>query len=538
MASDTLGGAQRLLRAGRWAEAARAFEGQLAGSGDAPDAYEGLAQARWWLDDGEGCLAAREQAYRGYRVADDPLGAGRAATALAWDAVLFGQGAAIARGWFARAAELLGPFPDSVEAGWLAVREAELAFNVDRDAAHALHAAESAQRLGAALDDSDLAFAGAAYAGLALVALGRVGDGLRRLDAAVAAATAGDVGDLMWLGKICCWLIVACRETHDIERAAAWCERVERLAIDLGLSPLTSECRIQHAAVQVSRGTWGAADEQLTALTARLAMSRREARFEALAELGELRRRQGRIAEAARLLDQAEFQTTAIVGRARLRLSRGEQASAWSLVGGLLDRIPETNRLGRADVLPTAVSAALATGRADTAARMAAELSATAALIGTHPLLAFAAAARAEVGGEGAVADGQEAVERFSAAGLQYEAAQSRIILAERLTEAGDTLGAAEQLRAALDGFERLGAAADAERVRSRLREAADPVALTARQRDVLRLVAAGRTNAEIAAELRLSEHTVHRHVANILERLGVGSRAGAVARAAADHLI
>ena len=538
MASDTLGSAQRLLRAGRWAEAEAAFERSLAGSGDAPSAHEGLAQARWWLDDADGCLAAREQAYRGYRAADDPLGAARAATALAWDAVLFGQGAAIARGWFARASELLEPFPASSESGWLSVREAELAFNVDRDAAHALRAAESAQRLGESIEDSDLAFAGAAYAGLALVALGRVRDGLHRLDAAVAAATAGDVGDLMWLGKICCWLIVACRETHDIERAAAWCERVERLAIDLGLSPLTSECRIQHAAVQVSRGTWGAADEQLTALTARLATSRREARFEALAELGELRRRQGRTAEAARLLDQAEFQTTAIVGRARLRLSRGEHASAWSLVGGLLDRIPASNRLARADVLPTAVSAALATGRTDVAAGFAGELSATAVLIGTHPLLAFAAAARSEVGGDGAVADGQEAVQRFSAAGLQYEASHSRLILAERLTEAGDALGAEEQLRAALDGFARLGAAADAERVRSRLRDAVAPVPLTARQRDVLRLVAAGRTNAEIAAEMGLSEHTVHRHIANILERLGVGSRAGAVARAAAERLL
>ncbi|WP_458042301.1 MULTISPECIES: LuxR C-terminal-related transcriptional regulator [Bacteria] len=537
MATDTLVDAQSLLRSGRWAIAASAFE-RLKDSTDATAAFEGLGQALWWLDDGDGCLAARERAYRGYRATRDARGAARAATALAWDAVLFGQGAAIARGWFGLAADLLAPFPASTESGWLSVREAEIAFNVDHDAERAFHAAETARRLGDALADPDLSFAGAAYSGLALVALGQIADGLTRLDSAVAAATAGDVGDLMWLGKICCWLIVACRETHDIERAAAWCERVERLATELGLSPLTSECRIQHAAVQISRGTWATADEQLTALVERLASSRRESRFEALAELGELRRRQGRTAEANELLDQAEFQTTAIVGRTRLRLARGETAAAWSLIGGLLDRIPRANRLARAGVLPTAVSTAVAIGRMDAAEGFAAELSATAALVGTHPLLAFAAAARAEVGGSAAIADGQEAVERFTLVGLQYEAAQSRIVLAERLRDAGDGTGAGEQLRAALLAFEHLGATADVDGVRLRLADEVGAPALTRRQREVLRLVAAGRTNSEIAAELVLSEHTVHRHVANILDKLGLGSRASAAAYAVAHHLI
>ena len=211
---------------------------------------------------------------------------------------------------------------------------------------------------------------------------------------------------------------------------------------------------------------------------------------------------------------------------------------AWSLVGGLLDRIPQANRLPRAGVLPAAVSATMATGRTDAAEGFAAELSATAALVGTHPLLAFAAAARAEVGGSAAIAHGQEAVERFTLAGLRYEAAQSRIVLAERLRDAGDGSGAGEQLRAALLAFEHLGATADVEGVRLRLAVAVGSPALTRRQREVLRLVAAGRTNSEIAAELVLSEHTVHRHIANILDKLGLGSRASAAAHAVAHHLI
>lgn len=536
MATADAGDAERLLHEGRWADAAAAFERRLLDGEDAV-ALEGLGQCLWWLDDGEGCLAAREAAYRAHRDAGDDRGAARVATHLAWDAVLFGQGVALAHGWFARASELLAPLPPATEHGWLAVREAELAVNVARDAAAALAAAERAEKLGRALGDLDLEIAGRAYAGLASVALGRVPEGMALLDSSVTAATAGEVGDLMWMGKICCWLIVACRQTQDLDRAAAWCERVERVAAARGLSPLTAECRIQHATVQVFRGVWRDAEAQLTDLVARTSRSRRESRFEAIAELGELRRRQGRRAEADELLRQAEFQTTAIVGRAWLRLARGQAESAWSLADGLIARTPESSMLARADVLPVAVAAAVATGRHDVAVKFARELSAAAERAGTASLRGFAAAARAEAGGPEAIGDGQEAVRLFASVGLGYEQARARVVLADRLADAGDHPGAQEQLRAAAAEFAALGATADAEAAAKRI-AAPGVEALTPRQREVLRLVAAGKTNAEIAAELVLSEHTVHRHVANILGLLGLRSRAGAAAFAVSHSLV
>lgn len=536
MATGGSGEAERLLREGRWADATSAFERRLRGRDD-PAAFEGLAQCLWWLDDGDGCLEAREAAYRAHRAAHDDRGAARAATHLAWDAVLFGQGSALARGWFARASELLAPLPPASEHGWLAVREAELAVNVGRDAAAALDAARRAETLGRDLGDLDLELAGRAYAGLASVALGRVSEGMALLDSAVTAATAGEVGDLMWMGKICCWLIVACRQTQDLDRAAAWCERVERLAEARGLSPLTAECRIQHATVQMFRGVWADAEVELTGLVARLSHSRREARLEAIAELGELRRRQGRGAEADDLLRQAEFQTTSVIGRAWLRLARGQAESAWSLAEALIGRTARASVLARADVLPVAVAAAVATGRRETAARFADELSATAERVGTVSLRAFAAAARAEAGGGSGVVDAHEAVRLFSAIGLGYEQARARLVLADRLRDAGDDPGAHEQVRAAVAEFAALGATADAEAAARRLTAPPGPDALTARQLEVLRLVADGRTNAEIAAQLVLSEHTVHRHVANILGILGLRSRASAAAYAVAHAL-
>jgi DNA-binding CsgD family transcriptional regulator len=515
------------LKRGEWAEAVRGFEAVLEYN-EVPEAREGLAQAYWWLDDGDACLTSREAAYRGYRERGDDLGAARVATSLAWDAVLFGQGPAIARGWYARATDLLNGLPVHAEHGWHAVRGAELALTLDDDTDAALAAARRASVIGRDVGDDDLAFAGQAYAGLAQVMAGEVDDGMRLLDGAVAAATAGDVVDPMWMGKICCWLIVACRRSQDIERAADWCTRVEAMSTVRDLAPLTSVCRIQYAAVLVSRGSWADADAQLRRTLDTLAGSRRESRVEAVAELGELRRRQGRLVEAEALLRQAEFFGPAVISRARLRIDQGEPEGAWIELSGLLDAVPSTNLLARAAVLPAAVAAAVAITRGDDARRLAEELDAIARRVSTDPLRGFAAAAAASVAsGTPELIWWREAVRMFAVSGLRYEEAQSRRSLGIALATLGDAAGAAEQRDTARSIFAELG-----------VHSSADSTGLTARQREVLRLIARGLTNAEIARELTVSEHTVHRHVANILTKLGLGSRAAAAAYAAQLHLI
>ncbi|GAA4155447.1 LuxR family transcriptional regulator [Leifsonia shinshuensis] len=527
MESPALASAQDALRRGAWAEAVRGFLAALEGD-EAPEAREGLAQAYWWLDDGDESLASREAAYRGYRKRGDDLGAARAATSLAWDAVLFGRGAAVARGWYARAADLLQGLPVHAEHGWHAVRGAELALTLDDDTDAALASARVAGAIGRELADDDLAFAGQAYSGLALVMAGDVDSGMHLLDGAVAAATAGDVADPMWMGKICCWLIVACRQSQDIERAAEWCARVEAMSAARELAPLTTVCRIQYAAILVSRGSWTVADAQLRRTLDTLSGSRRESRVEAVAELGELRRRQGRLAEAEALLRQAEFFGPAVVSRARLRIDQGEPAAAWLDLSGLLDAIPSANLLARAAVLPTAVAAAVAIDDLDDARRLAGELDAIARRVATEPLRGFAAAATGSVSsGAPELTWWREAVRWFAASGLRYEEAHSRRSLADALAALGDVAGAAEQRAAAAAILDELG-----------VRSPTEPTGLTARQREVLRLIARGMTNADIARELTVSEHTVHRHVANILLKLGLGSRTAAAAYAAREHLI
>jgi DNA-binding NarL/FixJ family response regulator len=514
------------LRAGHWGRAAERFAA-LASETDDPVAHEGRAQAAWWLDDADTALDAREAAYRGYRATGADRSAARAAASLGYDSMLFGKGVAVGRGWLARAADLLGDRTEVPEAGWLAVRQAEVALNVDHDAAAALDAATRAHDIGRATGEGDLEIVGQALSGLAHVRTGDVAAGMVLLDAAAAAATAGDVVDLMWMGKICCWLISACQETHDLGRASDWCARVEDICVRNDLEPLFAVCRTQYASVLLASGNSREAESTLVDVLARLEQSRRLSRLDAVAQLGEVRRRQGRLVEAEDLLRQAGYLPAAVTSLAQLRLDGGDPGRAWTTIAELLRSLPGDQLLERVDALAVAVAAGIASGNRDEAREAARELRRIAARVDTPALAAHADAAEARLADPGfALERWQDAVRRFHVAGLAFDEADARLHLAAALRESGDEAGAAEHQAAALATLAPL-----------RGRPATDSP-LTERQTEVLRLLALGMSNSEIAGQLYLSEHTVHRHIANIYVALGLGSRAAAAAYAAGHGLI
>lgn len=528
--------AQAALRAGRWPEAAAAFSA-LAADTDDPSVHEGLAQAAWWLDDSKTTLSAREAAYRGFRAIGDDRGAARAAATLGYDSVLFSVGAAVGRGWLTRAADLLDGRSDLPEAGWLAVREAEVALAVDHNAAAALEAATTAQRIGRDTADGDLVIVGQALAGLSRVRLGQVSVGMPLLDAAAAAATAGDVEDLMWMGKICCWLISACQETHDLDRAKEWCARVEEICVRRDLAPLFAFCRTQYASVLVEQGHYAEAEANLAHVLGLLEQTRRGNRLDAVVQLGELRRRQGRLADAESLLRQAGFHPRAMTGLAQVKLAQGDTVRAWSIITELLGSVPPEQQLERVDALAVTVAAGVAAGHVAEARDAAAQLRSIADRIRIDFLLGAAAAAEARLSvSESAVTHWQVAVRRFDAAGLPFDEAECRLELAEAMLTLGDRSGAREHAALALEALLPLQAGQAIDRARALL-DPADASPLTQRQTEVLRLVARGLTNAEIAAALHLSEHTVHRHIANIYSALDLGSRASAAAYAVSRGL-
>ena len=139
---------------------------------------------------------------------------------------------AVGLGWLSRARALLEPLDEAAEHGWCEIRAAELALSVQHDPVRALAAADRAAQIAVRVGQPDLGVVALALEGLSLTQAGDIETGMPRLDAAVAAATTGEVPDVMWMGKVCCWLIAACDETQDVTRAAEWCRRVESVCAD------------------------------------------------------------------------------------------------------------------------------------------------------------------------------------------------------------------------------------------------------------------------------------------------------------------
>ena len=317
------------LQRGAWDEARDRFQESLA-AGETPQALEQLGLAAWWLDDAALTFDARERAYRLYRDQGDPRGAARVATWLVWDHLAFRGDTAVASGWLERARRLLEGHEQTAEYGWLLLRDGEVALFRGHDPATARERGERAAALGRATGDRGLEVTGLALEGLARVSAGEVAVGLRRLDEATAAATGGEVKELHTVGVVCCWEIFACERVRDYDRAAQWCARVQEFTRRWRVRVLSAICRVQYAGVLIWRGQWAEAETELVAATRDFEQIRPPLTAQALARLGELRLRQGRLDEAAQLFERSGSQPIARIGQAALALERDapEEAAA------------------------------------------------------------------------------------------------------------------------------------------------------------------------------------------------------------------
>jgi ATP/maltotriose-dependent transcriptional regulator MalT len=345
---------------------------------------------------------------------------------------------------------------------------------------------------------------------------------------------------------------------RDYERSLEWCHRLRAFSTRRRIRAFLTACRVKFTGALLWRGEWSACEAELEHAIEELSGPPRPVLRDARARLAELRWRQGRHADARRLLEQAGDGPAPEALRATIALAEGDAAAAVDLVEATLRRTPESARGIRVPALEVGIRACLAAGDVDRAAACAAELEATAAAVETKALRAAALGAAGRVAAARGEAERarellEDAAYLAEASGSPYEGARLRIALARALATLGRQAGAHAEASRARATFERLGAAADAARARellSRLTdgsEAPGAVAgrrragsgpLTRRQREVLELVARGLSDREIAERLFLSEHTVHRHVANVLGRLRVTSRAAAVAEAVRTDLI
>lgn len=544
------------LRRGAWNDARQAFEDAVR-LRESPAALEGLGTAAWWLDLADLVFESRERAYTLYLGEGDHLGAARVAVWLAWDYWAFRGEGAVASGWLQRARRLLEGRTACSERAWVELREASMSLFEEGDAERAYAMAAEGIRIAREAADHDLEMLGLAVQGLALVTSGSVADGMRHLDEVNTAVIAGEMTDLVAIGLSCCYLIAACERVRDYDRALQWCTRLKAFCAKWGFRPLFAVCRTQYASLCVWRGTWEEAEDELRAASDELAASRPAMTGDALVRLAELRRRQGRLADAATLLDQVEPRGLALLGWAELAFDRGDLQTAAEQAARYLRHVPAHNRTDRAAGLDVLVRALADLGEWERAKASLAELSGIAERLGTTPLRAFDSFAR----GYMAVRDGQpdaarqhfeDAVDHFLRSGAPFEVARARLELAGALHRLGRADAALDEAKLATKIFTELKAEHAAARARNVLetlaaagtggaREktgAAHDSLLTRREVEVLRLVAEGLSNQTIATRLFVSDHTVHRHVANILNKFSVSTRAAAVAQAARRGLL
>ncbi len=454
-----------------WAAARHAFDRVLA-HGESGEALEGVGMAAWWVEDFPAAIDAREHAYRLYRVAADRVAADRTAAArmavwLANDYADYRGETAVANGWIRRAERLVDGLPACPEQAWLAYTKAHFALMVQRDPVEARRLSAQAAAIARTAGPPDMEMLGVALEGLALVTEGRVSDGMGRLDEAGVAVTAGEMSDPIMVGATCCYLIRACEQVRDYDRAAQWCERVRDYSRRLKFTALFATCRVQYASLLTWRGEWEEAETEIDALHRHVEVAQPRMIAIARVRLGELRRRQGRLGEAAAMFADAGTHFLGILGRAALALDENEAAESAELAEEYLRRVPEDDRTERVSGLEIAVLARTAAGDPRGAEEALRELRDIAARLGTIPLraaLSYADAAVLSAAGDNRTACMrlEESATLYEESRAPFEGSRARLALARALRASGRPQAATMQARAARAVFEELGADRDA----------------------------------------------------------------------------
>jgi DNA-binding CsgD family transcriptional regulator len=518
-----------------WDVACSCFE-QACALDESAEALDGLSRALHFQGDYARAIELTERAFAAYRQSDRLV---EAADRARWLAFLHGainSNMAAASGWMARAETLLADLDECAGHGWLALDRAPFTDDTADRERLAAAALAIARRFG----DADLEYDALALLGESHVAAGRVAEGMRLIDEAMTAVSAGEVVGIVAVGDICCRLLSACEMVLDVTRAEQWMSVAGRFgAWSDFVSPV---CRTHYGGILIAVGRWAEAEQELLAAISTFENGYRGMRASPLVKLADLRVRQGRLDEAQRLLEGNESHPVARRASATIALARGEFALAEDLVQLCLDG-EATSDLACAPVLELLVEIRLARSDVGAATEALERLAELAAGTGDGHAAAFAELAAGRVGAasgdEEAPKHLQAALRRFTALDLPLGAARAQLELARAIAQLAPEAAVAEA-RFALRRFERLGATGDADAAAGLLRQLGRSGrqwpkhhgALTKRETEVLALLAAGCSNAEIAERLYISRRTAEHHVAHILSKLGLRSRAEAAAYA------
>jgi DNA-binding NarL/FixJ family response regulator len=526
-----------------WTDAHRLLSGADARRVLAADDLELLATTAYMLGRDDEQVAALERAHQAHLDGGDALRAVRCAFWLSLGLMVRGN-LGQATGWLGRGQRVLDREPgDSVERGYLLVPVmVQQAVAGDLDAAYAT--AVAAARVGERFADADLLALAVHHQGGVLIRQGSVEEGLGLLDEAMVAVKTGGLSPIV-TGLVYCSVIDGCQQVYELRRAQEWTAALSRWCAEQpDMVAFTGRCLVHRAEIMQLRGAWPDALEEARRAGARCAQATNPgAAAQAAYRQGEVHRLRGEAADAeAAYREASRHGSEPQPGLALLRLAQGNERAAAATLRRVVAHTSEP--LARAGLLPAYVDVMLAVGDVPAARAACDDLEALAVRNPSEMLGAMVAGARGAVElaeGEAAraVTGLRRAAQAWHALDAPYEAARARVLVGLACRALGDEDGAALELDAARAAFAELGAAPDLARLESLAGAARDDAhGLTARELQVLRLVAAGETNKTIAAELVVSERTVDRHVSNIFAKLRLSSRAAATAYAYKHGLV
>ncbi len=529
---------------GAWQAAYASLAGADQAAPLAAGDLELLATSAYMVGRIDDFLSVLERAHNAHLDGGEVLRAARCGFFLGVNLMVLGE-VGRATGWLGRAQRIVErEGRDCVERGYLLMPVAmqhTMAGNYDAALAAAAEAAETAERF----RDRDLFSLAVHTQGNAMIRQGLVEEGLALLDEAMLAATAGELSPMI-TGVVYCGVISGCEEAYDVRRAREWTDALSRWCDQQPeMVAFGGRCLVHRSEILQLHGSWHDALEE-----ARRGRERAERAMnldavgEALYQQGQILRLQGDFASADAAYREANRHgREPQPGLALLRLAQGDAGRAASVIRRALGETAEPLR--RARLLPAYAEIMLAAEDRTEARSACEELAEIAARFGSAMLRAIVEHVRgavelAEGDAAAALLSLRRAWRAWQELGAPYESARTRVLLGRACRALGDEETAASELEEARAVFARVGALPDLASLAAPARrdEPADSHGLTQRELEVLRLVAAGQSNRQIAAALVVSEHTVARHLQNMFRKLAVSSRTAAAAYAFEHELV